>query len=266
MMHRGLHREPPRGRRGRKEWLPWLAVFLALVAARPAAAQGGEEWRRFVGCYREGGLLFALDSLPAPGRYGEAAAPGVRQARILDSGGSWKEGRASDWRVSSPDTIVLVESDGLNGSERRLAPRGDTLEGTREILTDVVGPPGMARHREPVRAIRASCSSRCVMRAGRLVIDQPAPDAASAEEDPVPLPYLAGAEWYARHAPIVARGLRFMRYGLPRVLSPDALVRAGEHEGVALFADADAGAGRPEVFYALLRPGASCEFQTYMNT
>jgi hypothetical protein len=71
--------------------------------------------------------------------------------------------------------------------------------------------------------------------------------------------YADGAVWYAENQPITLRGLRYVKYGLPRVLGVLDLVPLAEYRGLRVFAEA--GASNPEVVYVPVRPG--CEFQPY---
>ncbi|HEU0016543.1 MAG TPA: hypothetical protein VFQ45_22875 [Longimicrobium sp.] len=79
---------------------------------------------------------------------------------------------------------------------------------------------------------------------------------------PVPPGYAQDAAWYITGDPIPVHGVRYAKYGLPRVVRREELVRYGEYRGIALFADAGA-TGRPEILYVPVRPG--CEFQPYVG-
>jgi len=74
-------------------------------------------------------------------------------------------------------------------------------------------------------------------------------------------PYAAAAPWFIQGDAITVDGRRFVRYGLPRVLGTGEVTRAGEHQGVPVFAEP--GAGRADVLYVPVRPG--CEFQPYQT-
>lgn len=69
--------------------------------------------------------------------------------------------------------------------------------------------------------------------------------------------YGAGNAWFAAGEPIAYEGRRYEKYGLPRVLGVDEVVRVGEWAGVPLFGDPLAG----DVVYLPVRTG--CEFQPY---
>ena len=98
----------------------------------------------------------------------------------------------------------------------------------------------------------------------------PRPGSISGEPAPRPDQYVcavpdtaryAGNEaWYLNNEPIMWDGRRYTKYGPPRVLSPDGLRRAGEHQGVPFFVRQNTG-GAPDVIYLPTRPG--CEFHPY---
>jgi hypothetical protein len=80
--------------------------------------------------------------------------------------------------------------------------------------------------------------------------------------------YAAAAEWYANDEYITLNGRRYVKYGLPRVILPhELLTRAGEYQGVPLFAEegkvvAETEHGQTsDIRYVPVRPG--CEFQPY---
>jgi hypothetical protein len=73
--------------------------------------------------------------------------------------------------------------------------------------------------------------------------------------------YAAGAAWYIQGDRITVDGRRFVKFGLPRVLGVNDVARAGEYQGVPVFAQA--GTARPDVVYVAIRPG--CEFQPYQT-
>ncbi|HYW12922.1 MAG TPA: hypothetical protein VE871_13270 [Longimicrobium sp.] len=74
-------------------------------------------------------------------------------------------------------------------------------------------------------------------------------------------PYASGAAWYIQNEQITVQGRRFVKFGMPRVLGVNDVVRAGEYQGIPVFAEA--GAARSEVLYVPVRPG--CEFQPYQT-
>jgi hypothetical protein len=69
----------------------------------------------------------------------------------------------------------------------------------------------------------------------------------------------AAAAWYVGNEPIVVRGRRFLKYGLPRQLNADDLVPSGEYQGLRYFAER--GDRDPLIVY--LAVSSNCEFQTY---
>ncbi len=76
-----------------------------------------------------------------------------------------------------------------------------------------------------------------------------------------PASYAAGTPWFIRNEPITVAGSSYVKYGTPRVVPGEDLVRAGEFGGVPLFTD-DPLPRPPEVLYVPFRPG--CVFQLYM--
>ncbi len=77
--------------------------------------------------------------------------------------------------------------------------------------------------------------------------------------------YAATREWYVNNEPIDydPESICFVKYGLPRVLSRDSVVRLGEWRGVPVFRERYDGGGTPLVFYVPVRAG--CEFQPYQT-
>ena len=72
--------------------------------------------------------------------------------------------------------------------------------------------------------------------------------------------YASGATWYINNEAITINRRRYVRFGLPRVVSPTDVTRTGEYQGVGVFTDASA-TGTPDVIYIPVRPG--CEFQPF---
>jgi len=72
--------------------------------------------------------------------------------------------------------------------------------------------------------------------------------------------YAGGATWYINNEAITINRRRYVRFGLPRVVSPTDVTRTGEYQGVGVFTDASA-TGTPDVIYIPVRPG--CEFQPF---
>jgi hypothetical protein len=82
------------------------------------------------------------------------------------------------------------------------------------------------------------------------------------EAYPTGAQYAASAPWYINNEPVTFNGRRYVKYGLPRVLGTTEITRAGELQGVPVFAETG-GATPPEVIYVPVRPG--CEFQPYQG-
>lgn len=75
--------------------------------------------------------------------------------------------------------------------------------------------------------------------------------------------YALGRSWYRDNEPIDydPRNICYAKYGLPRILEADSVVRIGVWRGVPVFADQDAQGGAPEVVYVPVAPG--CSFHPY---
>lgn len=74
--------------------------------------------------------------------------------------------------------------------------------------------------------------------------------------------YALDAPWFVNSAEITVTGRRYVKFGLPRVVSPAEVARIGEYEGIGVFGEAGA-ATTPAVVYLPVRPG--CEFQPYQQ-
>jgi hypothetical protein len=76
--------------------------------------------------------------------------------------------------------------------------------------------------------------------------------------------YVRSRSWYRDNEPIDydPRDICFTRYGLPRILERDSLVRLGAWRGVPVFAERASG-DDPLVIYVPVSPG--CEFQPYQT-
>jgi hypothetical protein len=72
--------------------------------------------------------------------------------------------------------------------------------------------------------------------------------------------YAAKARWYINNDVLTIRTKKFVKYGLPRILSTTDVVRAAEYQGVGVYIEAGI-KGVPEVIYIPVRSG--CEFQPY---
>jgi hypothetical protein len=110
----------------------------------------------------------------------------------------------------------------------------------------------------------------CVVRNGELTqvamrIDSATGDTTTLDGQPFTLgtttaEYAGDTEWYRRNEPILFRGIRHIKYGLPLPLSAAELVGVGEYRGVPLFAAAEDPSIRSFI-YIPERPG--CIFQRY---
>jgi hypothetical protein len=74
--------------------------------------------------------------------------------------------------------------------------------------------------------------------------------------------YAASAKWYINNDVLTIRTKKFVKYGLPRILSTTDVVRAAEYQGVGVYVEAGI-KGVPEVIYIPTRSG--CEFQPYQR-
>lgn len=73
--------------------------------------------------------------------------------------------------------------------------------------------------------------------------------------------YASVAGWYVGGEAIRFRGLRFIKYGLPRVLGINEVEAAGTYRGVPVFVESGRRDSVPDVLYLPTRPG--CQFQPY---
>jgi len=74
--------------------------------------------------------------------------------------------------------------------------------------------------------------------------------------------YAANTSWYIHNDAITIRTKRFVKYGLPRILSTADVVRATEYKGIGVYIEAGL-KGVPEIIYIPVRSG--CEFQPYQK-
>lgn len=132
--------------------------------------------------------------------------------------------------------------------------------------------------RRPLPPVAARTVESCVVSGGRLMSVrlevQPATGDTTFQGQPfrVAFPltaeYAQEAEWYRTNEPIPesvwpqdsARG-DYVKYGPPRVLRPDTLVRIGTHHGVGVFAALDDVPAKYGIIYVPIRPG--CWFHFY---
>lgn len=105
-------------------------------------------------------------------------------------------------------------------------------------------------------ALRVVVARHDVTRGDTLVDGRPLaeafPEAAAAAERP----------WFGAGEPVVFGGRTYGRFGLPRLLAPGEVVRAGEFGGAGVFVEAGA-SGAPEVVY--VPAGRGCEMQPYQR-
>lgn len=71
--------------------------------------------------------------------------------------------------------------------------------------------------------------------------------------------YAAAQRWMRENEEITFGGRSYVKYGLPRVLGVDEVVRVGEYRGTSVFAEESSS----EVVYVPVRTG--CEFQPYQR-
>jgi hypothetical protein len=74
--------------------------------------------------------------------------------------------------------------------------------------------------------------------------------------------YAATQPWFINNELVNFSGKPFVKYGLPRVLGINEIVKAGVYKGVGVFAEPGY-KGAPEVIYLPVRQG--CEFQPYQR-
>lgn len=79
---------------------------------------------------------------------------------------------------------------------------------------------------------------------------------------PATVGYAAGSSWFINNDAVTFMGKRYVKYGLPRVLSTGDVRSGGEYQGVGVFMETSA-TGTPDVIYVPTRPG--CEFQPYQQ-
>jgi hypothetical protein len=84
-----------------------------------------------------------------------------------------------------------------------------------------------------------------------------------AQAFPTDSTYALNAAWYRDNEPIAVGAGRYVKYGLPRILTPTDVEPVADYHGVTVFAEPDMDPRRPEVIYLPVRPG--CELQPYMR-
>ncbi|HEX2203276.1 MAG TPA: hypothetical protein VHG91_08260, partial [Longimicrobium sp.] len=84
-----------------------------------------------------------------------------------------------------------------------------------------------------------------------------------AEAVPATAEYARAARWYVDNEPLAFNTRRpyYVKYGLPRYMAVNEIVRIGVHQGVPLFGEVGDDPVRPSVIYVPTDPG--CLFQPY---
>jgi hypothetical protein len=112
----------------------------------------------------------------------------------------------------------------------------------------------------PMREIRVCVVEGGALREATAMYNTQTGDTTWTGGSPSMTGYAAGASWFINNEAITVMNRRYVRYGLPRVLAVNEVMRSGEYQGIPLFAEAGM-TGTPEVLYVPVRPG--CEFQPY---
>lgn len=89
-----------------------------------------------------------------------------------------------------------------------------------------------------------------------MVRDLGGPPPAPADET-----YAAGQGWYASNHPLLAGGARLEKYGLPRAVPADLLLRYGFVNGVPAYAEAGSEREAPSVLYVPVSAGMYQPYQ-----
>lgn len=74
--------------------------------------------------------------------------------------------------------------------------------------------------------------------------------------------YAGGKKWYINNESVVIGSVKYVKYGLPRILLAIEVTKAGVYKEVPYFKEAGF-SGIPEVIYVPVVPG--CEFQPYIK-
>jgi hypothetical protein len=163
--------------------------------------------------------------------------------------------------VLSPLVIAALENEGRDAT-RRAAPGSLACAAPPPaIVPPIAAPPAPPIERAVVVCVVAEDGIRAI---GAIVLESGDTVVASAGTRlplsalfPDTIAFAGDAEWYASADELTLNGRRYMRFGLPRLASPDAdLRRVGEYGGVPLFAEA----GEDHVVVPV-RPG--CLMQDY---
>jgi len=81
------------------------------------------------------------------------------------------------------------------------------------------------------------------------------------ERDASTAGYAGGQTWFINSEPVMFKGRRYVKYGLPRILGISDVSNVGTVNDVSVFAEPSANVEHPEVIYVPVQPG--CEFQPY---
>ena len=276
-------------------WMVATAALLACVAAAPRSAEAQAD--SVTTCVLRGAELVAFrlaasdtaafqDSVrradPTP-RAGYLAGKEWHREELLPYIRGWWFYRSGDPYFVEPGRLrrmaeyagvgLYVASDASGstdqfylptrpGCEFQLyhAPFGrialDALESVNVPDPRIPPPPAVG-----VRVVRL-----CLFRGGELreeshVVDATRLDSVYARtRDPGP-GYAAGERWYIDNGPIQFGRRRFVKYGLPRVMTMGELRRLGAYRGIGVYTEVAESVDDPLVLYVPVRPG--CEFQVY---
>jgi hypothetical protein len=79
---------------------------------------------------------------------------------------------------------------------------------------------------------------------------------------PETMGYAATRDFYIRSEAVTWNRTRYVQFGLTRIIPANALIRAGEYQGVPVFRERNV-TGTSDVLYMPVRSG--CEFQVYQR-
>jgi hypothetical protein len=136
----------------------------------------------------------------------------------------------------------------------------------------VVEPPPASSVAEAQPAARVDTAETCILHRGKLITVrvelQPAGDTTVGGRPFTEVyadtgQYALTREWYVNNETIDydPRNVCYMRFGLPRYVAADSLVRLGEWRGVPVFRERSDDPHLPGVVWVPVRPG--CSFQPY---
>lgn len=146
---------------------------------------------------------------------------------------------------------------------------GNILPPPPPVVVQVTPPPPPPPPPAPVeRAIRVCVVEGAVVREVEATFNPATGDTTVAgrpfaEAFPAMAPnYAASEAFFVNNEEIRVMDRTYVKFGLPRVVSPTDVARVGEFQGVGVFAEAGA-TTPPVVLYLPVRPG--CEFQPYQQ-